>query len=130
MCANSSGVEFECVFIISSVVQIKLSWFVIFVGTISYSMDKAIYHCQSHVSLKAPSPKEILVLTGVQEAGTAEAGTVTVGGLLAYKALTSPGPLTFGCKNPSASTARLTLLGTFSATLSATAPEPPRLLLK
>lgn len=98
MCASSSGVEFECVFIVSSVVQIKLSWFVIFVGAISYSVEKAIYHCQSHGSLKAPSPKEILVLTGVQEAGTAEAGTGTVGGLLAYKALTSPGPLTFRCK--------------------------------
>ena len=66
-------------------------------------MDKAIHHCQSQDSLKAPSPKEIPVLTGVLEAGTAEAGTGAVGGLLAYKVLTSPGPLTFRCKTPRAS---------------------------
>lgn len=65
-------------------------------------MDKAIHHCQSHDSLKAPSPKEILVLTGVLQADTVEAGTGAVGGLLAYKILTSPGPLTFRCKTPRA----------------------------
>lgn len=50
-----SGAEF--VFIIGTVVQIKLSRFVIFAGAISYSMDKAIYHCQIHDLLKAPSTK-------------------------------------------------------------------------
>lgn len=63
-------------------------------------MDKAIHHCQKHDSLKGPSPKEISVLTGFLEAGTAEVGTGAVGGLLAYKVLTSPGPLTFRCKTP------------------------------
>lgn len=96
--ANSSGVETEFIFIISFIVQIKLSWFVISVGASSYSMDKAINHCQKHSSLKTPSPVEIPVLTGNLEAATAEAGTGAVGGLLAYKALMAPGPLTFRCK--------------------------------
>lgn len=65
-------------------------------------MDKAIYHCQSQDSLKAPSPKDISVLTGILEADTAEVGTGAVGGLLAYKLSTSPGPLTFRCKSPQA----------------------------
>lgn len=88
-----------------------------FVGAISYSMDKAIYHCQSRGRLKAPSPKEIPVLTGVQRWDTFEAGTGAVGGPLAYKALTSAGLLTFRCKT------KLTLLGTCSATVSACSPR-------
>lgn len=55
--------------------------------------------------LKPLHQKEIPVLTGVHEAGTAEAGTGSVGGLLAYKALTSPGYLTFRCKTPRAAQA-------------------------
>lgn len=53
-------------------------------------MDKAIYHCQSHSSFKGLSPEETHTLTGVLQAGTAEAGAGAVGGLLAYKVLTSP----------------------------------------
>lgn len=57
------------------------------------------------MTLEAPSPKKkkkISVLTGFLEADTAEAGAGAVGGLLAYKVLTSPGPLTFRCKTPRA----------------------------
>lgn len=55
--ASPSVIKCEFIFIISCVVQIKLSRFVIFVGVNSYSVHKAIYHCQSHNSLEAPSPK-------------------------------------------------------------------------
>lgn len=69
-------------------------------GADSCWMDKAIYHCQSLDSLKAPpslkrNPCFDRLARGT---GTAEAGAGAVGGLQAYKILTSAGPLTFRCK--------------------------------